>query len=199
MGELIRLDDRLNKPPDNLICRKPWEFRKADWRTSHFVQMLKSQSAKLESHREEAYRKGSMTVSQIPAHFVLKGDLAYTIRAMYAYRENELKMREVYYLMGLMDCMINQVNPVLRTDLLRVLYNTVFEMKERLHVHWHGPLNQILLPMDPRFHQESQYRASLRKALSLKELFGAIWQGTAKMFDILSAQYVFYCPGAGSG
>ena len=106
-------------------------------------------------------------------------------------------MREIYYLAGLVDCMINQVNPILRTDLLRDLYKKVFQMKEKLGVQWHGPLDQVLLPLDFHFHNESEYRAALNNARTLKELYSTIKEGTEEMFDILSFEYVFYCPGSG--
>ena len=128
----------------------------------------------------------------IPAHFTLKGGMAFTIRAMYIHRGKEEKMREIYYLAGLVDCMINQVNPILRTDLLRDLYKKVFLMKEELNVHWHGPLDHVLLPIDSRFHNESEYRAALIRARTMKELYLAIMEGTEEMFDILSFEYVFY-------
>jgi hypothetical protein len=116
---------------------------------------------------------------------------------MFIYREEEERMREIYYLAGLVDCMINQVNPILRTDLLRDLYNKVFMMKKKLNVHWHGSLDQVLLPIDFHFHNEAEYRAVLNKARTMKELYDTIKEGTAEMFDILSFEYVFYCPGSG--
>ena len=189
MGKVINLQEKLKKPPGNLVCQSPLEFRRADWKSSHFIQMLRSQSARLETHREE--------VSHLPSHFSLKGGMTYTIRAMYACRDNENRMREIYYLTGLMDCMINQVNPVLRTDLLKAMYKKVFAMKTDLNVHWHGPLDQILLPIESRFYNKFQYRNSLNSAHTLKELYRAIRTGTDEMFDILSLEYVFYCPGIG--
>ena len=187
MAEIINLKDKFKRPAENLICSRPWEFRKADWETVHFIQMLRSESGRLEQHREE----------NLPPHFSLKGGMAYTVRAIYVNRANEERMREVYYLTGLMDCMINQVNPVLRTDLLRAMYKKVFAMKEALNIHWYGPLDQVLLPIDSRFHSELEYRDLLKNACTMKELYGAIGMGTDKMFDILSLEYVFYCPNVG--
>lgn len=197
MAKIIPLEPKTEKPPNNVIIRKPLEFRKASWETTRFVQMTKSNSAKLEHHREEMYKTGNNGLWHLPPHYSLTGGMAHTIRAMYAYRENEDKMREVYYLMGLADCMINQVNPILRTDLLRDMYKKVFEMRERLKIHWFSPLSQILLPIDPQFYNEFEYRTSLTRACTLKELYEAIKIGTAEMFDILSLEYVFYCPSAG--
>ncbi len=189
MGDVIELKRESEGLPDNLITRRPWEFRKAYWRTVHFLQILKSRSAKLESCGEKA--------NNLPPHFSLKGAMADTIRAMYAHRESEERMREVYYLAGLMDCMINQVSPILRTDILRSMYKKVFEMREEYGVNWYGPLDQALLPIDSWFYNDSEYRSTLRNAGTMKGLYLAIRKGTDKMFDILSLEYVFYCPNMG--
>ena len=106
-------------------------------------------------------------------------------------------LRIAYSLIGLTDCMINQVNPILRTDLLRAMYKKVFAMKEALNIHWHGTLDQVLFPIDYQFYDDLAYRSSIRNAGSMKELYRAIKRGTDEMFDILSLEYVFYCPWIG--
>jgi len=189
MGEVINLQQEPKESPGNLITSSPWEFRKPYWETTHFLQMLKSQSAKLESCREEP--------CNLPPHFPLKRGMAHTIRAMYTYRGSEQKMREVYYLTGLMDCMINQVSPILRTDILRSMYKKVFEIKKAYRVNWYGPLDQVLLPVDSLFFNNSEYQASLSNARTMKELYLEIRKGTDEMFDILSLEYAFYCPRIG--
>ena len=195
MGNIIHLRPDLDGPPGNLITSSPWEFRKAAWKTTCFVRMPKSQSAKLErEHKESHIRPSSFN---IPPHFSLEGSAAQTIRAMYAYRENEKKMREVYYLIGLMDCMINQVNPLLRTDLLRDMYKKVVIMKQDLNIRWYGPLDRVFLPVDSMLYNEPKYRSSLNSAHTMKELYQAIRNGTDEMFDVFSMEYVFYCPGLG--
>lgn len=197
MGQVIDIHKRRGRPLDNLITRTPWEFRWADWKVTHFVQMLKSQSSQLESHREAVRASGATGVWQVPSHFPLKGGLTHTIRALWANRHCELKMREIYHLTGLMDCMINQVNPVLRTDLLRDLYKKVFALKASLMVNWYGPLDQVLLPIHPQLYNESAYRSAIAMAPTMKDLYAIIERETAEMFDILSHEYVFYCPGSG--
>jgi len=189
MGKVINLQQEPKESPGNLITSSPWEFRKPFWETTHFHQMLKSQSAKLESCREKP--------CDLPPHFPLKRGLAHTIRAMYTYRESERKMREVYYLTGLMDCMINQVSPILRTDILRSMYKKIFEIKAVYRVNWYGPLDQVLLPVDSLFFNNSEYQASLSNARTMKELYLEIRKGTDEMFDILSLEYAFYCPKTG--
>ena len=196
MGEIIHLQPKLSVPPDNLFTKKPLEFRKADWETTQFIQMSKFNSAKLECHREEVYKKGESGIWQLPSHFSLSGGMDNTIRAMYIYREDEERMREAYYLTGLMDCMINQVNEILRTDLLRAMYKKVFSMRKELNIHWYGPLGQIWLPIGSHFYNEFEYKSSLTRARTMKELYRAIRKGTDEMLDILCLEYVFYCPTA---
>ena len=195
MGKIVHLYPRSEDLPSNLITSKPFEFRKADWETTDFVQMSRCQSVKMEQHREEILRRGGKGIWNLPPHYSLKGSMAHTIRAVYTYREKEEQMKRVYYLIGLMDCMINQVNPILRTDLLRDMYKKVLTMKDEFGIHWYGRLDRVLLPIDSRFYNESEYRSRLNKAQSMKELYRAIRKGTDEMFDILSLKYVFYCPG----
>jgi hypothetical protein len=197
MGKVIPLESKNQRTKGNLISLSPWEFRKANWEGYHFIQMLKSQSAKLERRHQEVFRRSSADLRPLPSHFSLKGGMTYTIRAMYAHRENESEMRDIYYLTGLMDCMINQISPILRTDLLRAMYKKVLEMKEALNVHWYGPLDQVLFPIESQFYDEAHYRHSLNCSHSMKTLYHAIRNGTDEMFDILSLKYVFYCPGLG--
>jgi hypothetical protein len=190
MGKIIYIRDRFQKlPPGNLITSGPWEFRRACWRTPFFAQMLRPLAEKLDPSGEP--------VASIPPHFSLNHGLASTIQAIYANRRDEDKMRQTYYLVGLTDCMINQVNPVLRTDILRAMYKKVFAMKADFNIHWHGSLDQVLLPIDSRFYDEGAYRSTIRRAATLKALYRTIREGTDEMFDILSHEYIFFYPSVG--
>ncbi len=192
MGEVLEFTE---KAPDNLLLLKPWEFRWADWESKHFIQMLRSQSAKLETHRKQIRQKGEKGVWHLPPHYVLKGGMAHTIRAAYRYRENEERMREVYYLAGLIDCMTNQVNPLLRTDLIRDMYKKIMTLKGVLSINWYGTIDQVLFPIDMEFYNEMEYKDRLSKTDTMKGLYALIREGTDEMFDILSLEYVFYTPG----
>jgi len=189
MGKVINIQDRRHRQDENPIASSPWEFRRACWKTPYFIQVIRPLAEEMTCDP-----KASPTT---PPHFSLKGGMASTVLALYVKRQEEERMRETYYLIGLTDCMINQVNPVLRTDLLRAMYKKVFAMKEELNIHWHGTLDQVLLPIDSQFYDDLAYRASLRNAGSLEALYRAIRNGTDEMFDILSHEYVFYCPWVG--
>ena len=197
MAKIINLADRRNQPPDNVLTLTPWEFRRLGWKTSSFIQMTKSASSTLEGMRKEHFIKGEKAICQLPSHFPLTGGMSYSIMGIYANRHHKTRMKEVYYLIGLMDCMINQVNPILRTDLIRAIYKKVFLMKRELNIHWYGSLDQLLLPIDPQFFNEEEYKYSLNNADTLEALYQAIRHGIDSMFEILSLEYVFYCPSVG--
>jgi len=198
MGKLIHFREK-GVPPDNLITPKPFEFRAADWETGHFIQMLKSQSAVLEKHRKELSEKGEVGIHHLPPHYVLGGSMAYTIRSLFFYRANEEKMREVYYLAGLMDCMINRVHPLLRTDNIGEMYKKIVTLKTLLAANWYGSLDQVLFPLDVQFYDDADYRDRLSRAANMKDLYRVIREQTDDLFDILSLEYVFYAPGRGPG
>jgi hypothetical protein len=198
MGKLITL--RLPKTPklksdENLVCAGPLEFRKSHWKNTDFIQISRSKTITMPGQRGKS-KKDSDRLEEHPPppHFLLKGGLADTARSLFFNRKDEARLREVYYLAGLVDCLINQVNPILRTDLLKALYKEIFALREKLNIHWHGHLEQVLLPIESVFYNEFEYKTLLREAPSLKDLHLAIRQGTDEMFDILSLEYVFYCP-----
>lgn len=194
MAQIINFRSRAPRFSDNLISSEPLEFRQADWATAHFIQMLRSDSLEFERHRKEMLQLGTRGPWQLPPHFSLIDGVATTIRAMFVYHDQEDKMREVYLLAGLIDCMINQVSPILRTDLLRDMYKKIFLMKKALSISWHGPLNRVLLPIDPRFFNVQQYETGLRTAATMKALYQHIRHGTEERFNIISLKYVFYLP-----
>jgi hypothetical protein len=160
---------------------------------------LKSQSERLEKHRDEVTIKGGKGAWHLPNHYTLKGGMFYTVQGLYRYRGSEREMREVYYLAGLVDCMINRVSPLLRTDLLRDIYRRVVEMKSALKMNWYGQMDQVLFPLDDHLYSMDDYQRSLAGAGSMKTLYRFIGDGTNEMFDILSLEYAFYTPGRSAG
>ena len=197
MGKIIDLNERRNRPPDNLITSRPLEFRRAGWESADFVMMLRSQSERLERQRGENLREGRTGVASLPPHYVLRGGMSHTVRGLYMHKDNEKSMQDVYYLAGLVDCMINQVSPLLRTQAIRDLYRKVMTLKQTLNVNWYGAMDQVLFPIDLRFYNFDAYRRRLERAEKLPSLYHAVRQGIEEMFTILSGEYVFYTPGVG--
>jgi hypothetical protein len=198
MAKIINLMERLGKESSNLITSKPWEFRHASWRNPHFIQMLKIQSIQLERQRKAIGQGDDLQSTDLVGHVILKKGLAHTIQGLYLSRHNEETMRKIYYLAGLIDCMINQVNALLRTDYIFDIYQKVTTLKKILNVHWYGEMDHVLFPLDQSYFDFRQYREGLKNTKTMKDLYSQIQKGTNTMFDILSSEYTFYTPGRGS-
>jgi hypothetical protein len=188
MADIIQLHKKLSDR-DDVIALRPWEFRKARWKSNHFIQMSRA-----DWHEAKYLNRGP---SEFPPHLILKDSLANTIMGIYYYRNNTERMKEVYYLTGLIDCLVNQVNPLLRTFLINGIYKKISFLKDVLDVNWYGHIDQVLLPIDARFFNHEEYRRAISRSESIKDLYDLIRQGTEKMFEILSLEYLFFTPGEG--
>ncbi len=187
MGKVIYLDEK--KEGENLIAKEPFEFRRARWQSINFLQVRKDVSARYEREYRD---KGDKAF--VPPHFVLDKGMDITIAALFRHRNLLDTMKEIYLLATMMDLLINKVSPLLRTDLIRSIYHKVFEQKEKLGVYWTGPVHNVLLPLEPSFWDENEYRQAISKARTLKELYTVLTQASEEMFLILAKEYTFYCP-----
>lgn len=189
MGKVIHFRKHPDKNQNGLITLSPWEFRKAEWPGKFFIQTLKKDFQKFR-------QKGESPKMPPPGH-LLNESLANTIHSLFCYKDNQEDMKEVYYLTGLIDCMINQTNPLLRTDFIREMYKKITTFKEILGVNWYGRMDEVLLPIDKGLFNLYEYRAGLSDAGTMKDLYSLIKRGTEKMFSILASEYVFFVPGDG--
>lgn len=195
MAQIIPLPTRHSERRVNIITSRPLEFRKACRPSKHFIRIPRSRVQEFEARCGN--NTGTVSFAGIPWILELKWGQGRTICSLFIHRESEQTMRQIYYLAGLVDCMINQVNPLLRTDLLRSLYKEAFELKRSLDVDWSGRLDEVLLPVETFYYNMDAYKRVLANAETMKELYRTIREGTSNMFDVLSERYVFYCPGAG--
>lgn len=194
---IIDFQERRKRPPDNLITLRPLEFRRAFWDSSDFVLMRRPDSQRLEKRRAKKPQDGLPGMPGLPPHLVLGESMACTANGLYFHKGNEKSMRDVYYLAGLVDCMINRVSPPLRTGALRYLYHKVSVMKATLNVNWYAPINRVLFPIDDDLYNEMDYIQALAEARRLDQLYLAVRNGVEEMFSILASEYVFYTPGMG--
>lgn len=189
MGKIIHFRKSSDKNQGDLIASSPWEFRKAEWPGKFFIQVLKKD---FQTFREE----GENIKTPPPGH-ILRESLANTIHSVFCYKGNPKDMKEVYYLTGLIDCMINQTSPLLRTDFIGEMYKKIKTFKEILGVNWYGKMDEVLLPIDKSLFNLKEYRAGISNAEDMKSLYSSIKYGTEKMFSILASEYVFFVPGEG--
>jgi hypothetical protein len=191
MGKVVSLVTIREKDRNNLITTTPWEFRWSDGGSHFFSQVPKGHAA---FFKTKGVPCGCKDLTPLAGGRHLKGGLACTIQALFLQRHNEEKMRQIYYLTGLVDCMINRRHPLLRTHHIRGFYGKIMTLKSILCLNWYGSIDQVLLPgreVDRLIHD---YPAALSRAETMKELYRIIREATDEMFDILSQDYVFYAP-----
>ena len=194
MAELIDLTRKFQNL-ENLIAAKPLEWRRGDWLTGHAMICTREESKRFEAHRLEAYQvEGHKHIGFVPNHFKLDDGYHYTVMGLFHHRDDEAMMRRVYYLAGLMECVTNVPSPILRTDLLRRVYQSIMEERERLRVVWRGHVRHFLLPLHTEFYNPNRFHHHLVSAQSLKDLYQAIQGETDTQFDLLVERYVFYLP-----
>ena len=189
MARIIKFEKKPKKAAVNSPESGPWEFKRIDRNGKYFIQVLKRDWERQEN------RTGAP--ENLPNHIVLKGGMSCTIHGVYIYRTDREKMKGVYYLAGLIDCMINRSNPVLRTDLLRDVFKRAKNLKKELKINWYGHMDQVLLPIENRYFDSQSYESDLSAARTLKELYKIIQDGTDRMFDILCTEYLFLLPSEG--
>ena len=182
------------KVDDNLICRKPLEFRRGDWHEGHVIQALRSEAEKYQAHRRRALAGEHRHLRFVPEHFNLVRGCDYTIVGLYHWRQSESRARELYRLAGLMECVVNSSCPLLRTDLLRSLYKSIIDARQRLIISWRGGSSQFLLPLHPHLYERGRFFEKICHADSLKALYDVVDAETTMQFDLLAAEYVFYLP-----
>jgi hypothetical protein len=189
MAEIIQLHKRSAEKEDDLITSRPFEFRRAPWKSSDFFQVARSDWP--------GRSDPALEPPGVPPHFVLKGSLGDTIIGIYSLRNDADRMKEAYYVAGLIDCLVNQVNPLLRTFLINDIYKKISLLKGALNLNWYGHIDRVLLPLAPRLYDREKYRERITCGRTLKDLYALIRHGTGEMFEIISKEYIFFTPGEG--
>lgn len=194
MADVIDLSDKLPKK-SNLIASRPMEFRRADWHGGHILMCTREESALYEAHRIEAFRTpGHQHIAFVPNHDILDGGYHFTVIGLYRFRDDESKMRRIYRLAGMMECVTNAPSAILRTDLLRRFYKSIIEERDELNMVWRGNVLHFLLPLAPRYYSPDIFLHRIANAESLKDLYAVIQTEANTQFDILAQYYVFYFP-----
>jgi hypothetical protein len=192
MADIIDLSSRF-KPGHNLIAMSPLEFRKGQWLSGSAILCTREESAKLEAQRRKA-TPDRPPITLVPNHITLDGGYHYTSLWLFRFREDETRMRRLYRLAGLMECVTKAPSPVLRTDLVRRFFKIINAEREQLNVSWKGNVRNFLLPLHAEHYNPGVFIDTISGAPSLKDLLAGIERETDSQFDILANSYVFYVP-----
>ena len=137
---------------------------------------------------------GQTPYNACPESFTLDGGYHYTCMWLFRFREDENRMRRLYRLAGLMECVTKAPSPVLRTDLVRRFFKIINEEREKLSVSWKGNVRNFLLPLLAEHYDPGVFMDTIGGAPSLRDLLAGIEKETNSQFDVLADGYVFYMP-----
>jgi len=183
---------------DNRITDGPLCLRWGDWRTTRIIQVQLEPALSFEQTRADFIARGlepaAAAAAHMPPHFTLDGGAYETALALLRWREQESAQIEVGYLACLMEALVHAPCPVLRTDLIRRVYQEVKALSKKLRLAWRGQAGHFMLPLveDAR---ESDSLARLVVGLdNLQDFFAALRGLAQKRHQALARGYVIYYP-----
>jgi len=183
---------------DNLLAAEPFCFRRADWAPREAAQVWRPEAEVYQAKRREALKLGR-PLAFTPSHVSLKGSLSQTTRALFQHRVEEPTMRRVYFLCGLMELATGLSHEVLRTDLVRRVFELVEATSGQLNLRWPASAEGFLLPLTAQLQPRNLLRENLSRAATLKELLDSLRAETDRQFDLAGRLFVYYLPPAWTG
>ena len=194
MSKILPFPVKKNPDP-HIICQKPFRLRRAEWETRTPAMVGLHQAALFEDHLEETGKLG-VPISFVPSHVPLKGGPDQTIMALFRFRDQEEAMRKVYFLAGLMELATRMSHDLLRTDLIRRVFETIRGLSRELVLRWSSGQQGFLLPLPESLYPMARLARKLETAASYKELMSILEEETLVQFDLAAKHFVYYLPKA---
>ena len=177
---------------ENVIVTEPIEFRVAPFTIAGLAMVAKeaqlAYEEKLDSEDSPCF----------PAYLKISGTRAATLWNLFKWKGDKKALIGVYELACLMECLTTMQQPVLRSYLLRRVYERVKNLQSKYRVSWHiNEFNGFLLPLPDYLYMDQVFRMRVESADNLKLLYSYINQESIKQFQVLSDNFVFYMPMTG--
>ncbi len=127
----------------------------------------------------------------MPPHFSLEGNLAEVARALLRHHHDPGALEEVHYLGALLEALLASPCAILRTDLIRRVYQEVERFSTRLGLRFHAQGGGFLLPLAEDAGHPHALQARVAAIDNLATLFA-----TLRVSDPLPKcpGYVIYSP-----
>ncbi len=164
------------------------------WRVMHPIQVHVQSAAVYEDQRQDALEAGRDPAGQMPPHFVLDGGLHDTAQAMLRLRTDSGALEDIAYLSALMEALVNTPCAILRTDLIRRVYQEAEALMTRLGLRWRGRVGRFMLPMNQDALDPQAFERQVAPLDNLQEFFRTLRQIAEQRQKILAKDYVFYYP-----
>jgi hypothetical protein len=172
-------------------------MRWGDWRTHNVLQLHVQPAAVFEDYRAECLAQGGDPSGQLPIGFTLDGGMHQTALGLLRYRQSEERLVEVTYLSALMEALVNTPCAILRTDLIRRVYQEVDALSAALNLRWSGRVGSFMLPLNEDARSPKSFARQVAPLDNLKDFFSVIKQIAQERYDSLKKSYVLYYPHKG--
>lgn len=188
---------RFPGPPakdERIISERPYRLRWGDWRTINIIQVHVHPAAIYEDQRQEDLAQGRDPGGHMPPHFVLDGGMQATAQAILRHRQDEAALADISYLAALMEALLNTPCAILRTDLIRRVYQEVDSLSSRLGLRWRGRVGHFMLPLNEDALHPRGFEQRVAPLDNLQEFFRALKEIGAARHQALAKSYVIYYP-----
>ncbi len=179
---------------EHVISDEPMRLRWGAWRIGRIIQVHVGAAAIFEDYRSECLEKGEDPSGQMPPHFNLEGGLQDTALALLRHRSDQEAQQEVCYLASLLEALLNVPSAVLRSDLIRRVYQEVDRLSSELAFRWRGGEGRFILPCNTDARDARRFERQVAPLTSLAEFFGTVRTLSQERYLELSREYVFYFP-----
>ncbi len=190
--------DKNNKPnqyaAEQVISVQPMRLRWGDWRTSRIVQVHVRPAADYEDQRAERIAQGLGPPGSMPVHYNLDHGMRDTAMGLLRHHRDADAQERVIYLAAIMETLLNAPCPILRTDLIRRVYDEVDLLCSSLGIRFSGRQARFLPPL----HEDAGNPAFLTHLVApinnLQELFCRLQDLAKHRYQTLRKNYVIYYP-----
>jgi hypothetical protein len=93
-----------------------------------------------------------------------------------------------------MEALVHTPCPILRTDLIRRVYQEVEQLSQALGLRWHGRASHFSLPLNEDAQTPNQFAQTLAPLTNLRQFFATLKQMAEQRYQALAKGYVLYYP-----
>ena len=179
---------------EHVITDQPMRLRWGPWRTGRILVVHVRSAATYEEYREQCLENGLDPSGHMPPHFALEGGSQDTALAFLRHRDDAPAQKSVCYLACLLEALLNTPSAILRTDLIRRVYQEVDQLSEELGFRWRGGESRFIPPVNQDAADPQQFSRLVAPVSNLQEFFAVLRDYADNRYRILAREYVIYYP-----
>lgn len=170
-------------------------LRWGPWHTGRIIQVHVGAAAAYEEYRKECLEHGQDPSGRMPPHFALEGGLQDTALGLLRHRASAAAQEQICYLACLLEALVGAPSAILRTDLIRRVYQEVDQLSKTLGFRWRGGEGRFIPPVNQDAGDPHHFARLVAPLSNLQEFYAVLHDYAAQRYRTISKEYVFYYPG----